>query len=265
MKKKAFIFGVIASLGLLCLAYPISSQVASRHSSFVGVEGGGIPTPYDYVQDGLVALYDGDWNVGVDSHDPDSDAWIDLTGNGRTLTVIWGDIGWDDKCFISCHGTIGNANIGLPVNDGKSDRTVEIVSSGARNGAQRCHLTIHSGNSSSVWGLGHYMWGDIRAVCGYSFSGSNVSIANFPNIQDILLSKSVRLRGNECVFIVNDDMKTSSSRMNYTSNGLFLGNTALESSYTDEVRIYSVRIYDRVLSDEEVSYNFAIDRARFGL
>ena len=44
--------------------------------------GGGVPTASDYVQDGLVAMWDGIENAGWGVHDPNATTWKDLTGNG---------------------------------------------------------------------------------------------------------------------------------------------------------------------------------------
>ena len=51
-----------------------------------------------YVQRGLVACYDGIENVGVNQHDSDSEIWKDLTGNGHDGEVnenlLWNSNGW---------------------------------------------------------------------------------------------------------------------------------------------------------------------------
>ncbi|MBO6031853.1 MAG: hypothetical protein J6Q22_10470 [Prevotella sp.] len=240
---------------------PIRANIGGMHSSFVPYGGG---EDVFYVTNGLIAMWDGEWNAGLGLHDSNAIVWIDLTGNGNNLSEINGTITWGNNFLLSNHGCIYATDVGFAVNDGKSDRTIEIVSYGARNGAQRVHLTIYNGDSGT-WGLGHYMWTDIQPKAGYSFSSSNLAIAGFPKVKDLCLSKCIRLLGNVCNMTINADTYAESTRMNYTSRRLFVGN-APNSTFDDEVRVYCVRIYDRVLTDEEVSWNFSIDKKRgFGL
>ena len=46
-----------------------------------------MPTARDYVQDGLIAMWDGIENAGWGVHDPNATTWKDLTGNGNDLIV----------------------------------------------------------------------------------------------------------------------------------------------------------------------------------
>ena len=259
MKRLAIVISFMAFC--LALAAPTRGIVGARGTEYIPHEE---EDDSFYVTDGLVAMYDGEWNAGLGLHDSNAIVWIDLTGNGNNLSEINGTITWGNNFLLSNHGCIYATDVGFAVNDGKSDRTIEVVSSGARNGAQRVHLTIYNGDSGT-WGLGHYMWTDIQPKAGYSFSASNLAIAGFPKVKDLCLSKCIRLLGNVCNMTINADTFAESTRMNYTSRRLFVGN-APNSAFDDEVRVYCVRIYDRVLTDEEVSWNFSIDKKRgFGL
>ena len=37
------------------------------------------PTARDYVQNGLIAMWDGEWNAGLGVHDPNATTWVDLS------------------------------------------------------------------------------------------------------------------------------------------------------------------------------------------
>ena len=41
-----------------------------------------------YVPDGLVAMWDGEWNAGGGVHDPNATVWKDLSGNGYDMNVV---------------------------------------------------------------------------------------------------------------------------------------------------------------------------------
>ena len=51
--------------------------------------------PNPYIRDGLIATWDGEWNVGFGEHDAESTTWVDLTGNGHdwalTSNYSWGE------------------------------------------------------------------------------------------------------------------------------------------------------------------------------
>ena len=68
------------------------------------------------------------------------------------------------------------------------------------------------------------------------------------------------------MLMVNCESSIEGARMNYSSTHLAIGNASVNPQSDEEVRVYCCRIYDRVLSDEEVAWNFAIDKKRgFGL
>lgn len=262
--NRLFIGVFLAFASFSASAVPTRGNFGGMHSSFVpSVE----EEDVFYVTNGLIAMYDGEWNAGLGLHDPNAVTWTDLTGNGHDLGQTVGDFAWGDNCFIAWVGAVYSSDVGFPVNNGTGERTVELVSSGARTGSWRIHLISMPSTNSGPWGIGHYDWSDGTYACaGYSFSSSNISIHGFPRIAGLVLSKCVRLSGNTCIFTVNCDSSVEGGRMNYSSTHLALGNASHNPTANDEVRIFCCRIYDRVLSDEEVAWNFKIDKMRgFGL
>lgn len=59
-------------------------MIAARNAFLMS---GGKPTARDYVQDGLIAMWDGLENAGWGAHDSTAATWVDLTGNEYDLTV----------------------------------------------------------------------------------------------------------------------------------------------------------------------------------
>ena len=52
-----------------------------------------------YVTSGLIAFWDGIWNVGYGKHDATAAAWRDLTGNGHDLSQSTGSVNWTDNAL----------------------------------------------------------------------------------------------------------------------------------------------------------------------
>ena len=248
-----------------CIGKPIKSNIGGRNAILVHESH---ESANSYIKEGLIAMWDGIENAGIGFHDNNASIWVDITGNGHNLTEKVGDCGWGENSFISLGGAIYSMDIGFAVNNGTYERTVELVSSGSRLGAWRTHLISMPTTSSTPWGTGHYEWTDgISVMAGYTFSSSiSKIVATEQRIQDIIICKTILLSNSSCTLIVNCDKTIESSRMNYSSHHLALGNTAPQlSTMTDEVRIYCCRIYDRVLTEDEIRFNYEIDKVRFGL
>ena len=52
-----------------------------------GIGGKKAPTAKSYVQDGLIAMWDGIENAGVGVHDASATTWKDLSGNNNDLVL----------------------------------------------------------------------------------------------------------------------------------------------------------------------------------
>ena len=65
-------------------------------------------TSQSYVQNGLVAQWDGIENIGVGQHDDAAKFWADLTGNGHNLTNFNSGLSWKADSLV-----MPTANYGL--------------------------------------------------------------------------------------------------------------------------------------------------------
>ena len=62
MDRREFISGTTALLGGIATASPVKSIIGASNTRLVKENEIIKPSPYDYVQNGLVALYDGEYN-----------------------------------------------------------------------------------------------------------------------------------------------------------------------------------------------------------
>ena len=84
MKRLAILFFVLASAA--CMGSPVRSAAGGKSILFSDITEPPSYTAADYIQDGLVAMWDAIENVGWNEHDDDSAVWIDLVGE-KTLTL----------------------------------------------------------------------------------------------------------------------------------------------------------------------------------
>ena len=215
-----------------------------------GAGGGGWVNPY--VTDGLVAMWDGEWNVGPGVHDPNATMWKNLAG--KNYDINCGNTGYfsgDAFIFTGAAGTIQNWEIG---NESIGNLSVcglsELNSFFAFTSSRYCgrmFAILPSSNRGFQFQTG-------RAAMFQDWYSDPWSVAaNY----DTILSDT----------FYNGELKphtagTSSwlSSSYGASIGYYGGNT-----YPYRGRIYNLRLYSRALTAEEIAANYAVDRARFNL
>ena len=80
-------------------------------------------TARDYVQDGLIAMWDGIENAGWGTHDPNATVWKDLAGNRDFSLTSHGLFG---TSYLACGG-LGAAAIGAPMMEYSDISAIEAV------------------------------------------------------------------------------------------------------------------------------------------
>lgn len=253
------IIGLVCGLAaLLCVeATPVKSNLGSR-----GVEdtesGNAIPenpTAADYVQDGLVHLWDGIENVDWNLHDDMAPRWIDLV-NGvpfpdpRTQAR---DCSWTDSGLICDGNLIGDmyrSNIGDYLT---TEATFKTVSSEL----QFLWINLWRRDCLGVYGSNVGVGLRQSKRLGYNSMDRVISLsAIFP---DAVSNTSERSYANGTELTTTgtgnfSEPATSPCRIGYGYNrGGFVG------------EIYCIRMYNRALTPEEIAYNYEIDKVRFGL
>ncbi len=220
-------------------------------------------TTDDYIQDGLIAMYDGKNNTGL-GHDDTSKVWVDLSGNGYDGTII-GDINWNDDS-LSFNGTT-NA-VALTRMDLK-DITMEIVlvDEGSTN-----NVTYVANYEKGGYGLSRYSKNGLTME---AYINSKVSFIYSKNafVTNKKYSLSGSYSGNklklyELGILQNQSDLSGSLGMPQNDTVMMIGANPGDKNPTEyylKGKVYSVRIYNRALSDEEVKQNYTVDKVRFGL
>ena len=225
------------------------------------------PTAKDYVQNGLVAMWDGIENAGWGTHDATAGTWKDLTANGFDLTTATGMsfVTWGENCanISENSGLIAQGNFTF------LDRkiTVEIVTD----------ITI-SGNNIGIVAINKQGTAYLRQTVGYRIAGNVIYVA----CGGVQSSLGVNGRLN-LVFASEEDgnggVKISSYRAGLLIGTKTITPTAAITGGTVELfktsasnwsgglngKVYACRLYSRALTAQEIAANYAIDKARFGL
>lgn len=239
-------------------------------------------TAADYIQDGLIALWDGIENAGWGIHDDSAPVWKDLTGKHKSVDVS-ARLRWDDDGLVvnkaintyinlTClKNKYGHSNGPLTIEqvgeftdnlDYSGFSIVQIRNSGD------AEYGVSAGESISVpctsrnvprYGMGMqscFPWpSGLFFEPRSSYDGMfNYSMTCDGTTFSIYKLGLPQVKHREC--------GPWSWYNQYNSLRFFW---AANGGTTGTAKAYCVRLYDRELSDTEILYNHLVDKIRFGL
>jgi hypothetical protein len=235
-------------------------MIAARQIAF-----GGSANKWEnpYITDGLVAMWDGEWNAGWRKHDPSTTVWKDLVG-------IYDAQAEDSPVFGDSFSDTSNGCWKLPDSIipivEVSDLCVEVVFKTSFGGAPNQGI-IGIGNERASW----------------IFFGNPPDYSNATLEAQLQKSATIRIwfyqgqfpLGVHTVSVIKDDSVCNAylDSSKRTSNIMSGSQKSTGMCYIGKMygfnkfngNIYSVRIYSRALTAEEIAYNYNIDKQRFGL
>ena len=224
--------------------------LALKACNWRAASGGGWKNPY--ITDGLVAMWDGEWNVGGGVHSDTLTSWNDIC-IGRTAEIR-GTPTVNDKFLglgINAHCFCSDVS-GLPTQDG----AIEIV--------YRLRTTTDGlilSSSELKFGIGPYR--KTTVIGANSYYRPVVSAKVVGQIQTI---SAMQYPSTICY--INGNTATIGGNDSYTAtNGLTFPGRYIVQKIRDNIDtdIFCIRIYSRVLTAAEIAANYAVDQARFGL
>ena len=224
------------------------------------------PTARDYVQNGLIAMWDGIENSGWGVHDASATTWKDLAGgveasasaSGATFSFAQNVC----QCDLSSVGNGSGVFVAYLLGDvGLSVRQIDAVYSSS--GSYSAPLCL-SGVSSRQFVCANV--DGLVGQTGYSqFGATNLSATQ-------LHSYSVVLSGGwpimSAAFADGQSLDISGYKsaitqyQQYSQGRIFLG---YRNSSSGVLNLANVRLYSRSLTAAEIAENNDIDKARFNL
>lgn len=199
------------------------------------------PTAAGYIRDGLIAQWDGEENVGLGlPHDPDATVWKDLAGDRDLPLTARGS--FSENALVCGAGSSYAAG---PTNAFSTIRTFEIV-------CDKCttsdwNMLFYGGSSSLLLSASGnlFLWGNSR-LCYFYYSPTTLSIVDGTYYADGLRA----------------DLSGSTDWWGERGTSLTVADSNINGR-PYHGRIYSIRVYDRVLTDAERRHNYLIDCRRF--
>ena len=232
-----------------------------------------VPTAKDYVQDGLIAMWDGIENAGWGVHDAAATEWVDLSGNENHMVPYSAFPPFDENSIFFSSGVVGARfwYIGTPSaemanisrNSGYS-LTMEIAYSFTATGGNAGLLNLSPSPSMRYSSMRFYASQLYFTVSGGNQIGPYASLEGCVSftVKDVggnQLSRQIFVNG-EAVY----DSTTSSSSSGGTGVSAYLGNNITDAGFLTG-HIYASRIYSRAHTAAEIAANYAVDKERFNL
>lgn len=242
---------------------PVKGNLGGMHSSFIPKPEGGISAK-SYIQDGLVAQYDGIENVAYGRHDSTTKYWYDLTKHEDPFHCIYVQrMYWGENYMFSTGHVLNTA---IPRDYSANGFTYEMVTVQAWTkpsfGSQPMRQNLFGFNWMT--GDNRYRAAVMGSSTGVMFNNKNWPLCfNERTFTAVLYPDgqgNMYIGGLNYVYPVTD----ASHPCNLTSSSMALwigpNNGAWENP-----GINAVRLYNRALSEEEVEWNHAVDVLRFGI
>ena len=217
-------------------------------------------TSASYIRSGLVAHWDGVENAGRGAHNSSATAWKDLIG-GREFTLY--NVSVEDNAMVfagaqTSYGELSAADTAATF-ETASDGTLEIVYASATGTGSQVALQS-SETAGHAFGIRNGT--QILAVAG---SANSTVVFNFTSGTATNIV-SVRYTSAKSV-----NVRVGGEQLQSTDNSCWTGPSAVTTIGTRSNKnsapfngcIYSIRVYNRKLTDAEIDANHAVDRKRF--
>lgn len=227
------------------------------------------PTAKDYVQDGAVFLYDGIENAGFGVHSSTIDRWVDLIGGAGDATIYNG-VNWGDdslRCLTHCFARSDSLAFSNTVLTGTY--TVELLVRPEATGVSNGGLLSAGNNGGRIfwaWERNQNYTELIDAIQtaqdGWNRPATGRTTAH-------LLQFSVSPTGAD--FYIDGQIaqsKATTSTTSYTAAGFDIGRLRLTTGTTGYIGNDSIcrcMLHSVNLTADELTHNYAIDKARFHL
>lgn len=220
-----------------------------------------------YVTDGLIAMWDGEWNAGPGVHDPNATTWKDLVGGVEAYASTSSAKFLFAQNVCRCDLSSINSSFGVLVayllgDVGLSVRQIDVVYSSSSSSS--CAPLCLSGISSRQFLCANV--GGLIGQVGYSqFGATNVSVTQLHAYSVVLTGgwpiMSAAFADGQSLDI--SGYKTAITQYQpYSQGRIFLGYKNNQNNVLD---LANVRLYSRALTAAEIATNNAIDKARFNL
>ena len=276
--RRDIIRGGLGLAGIIAAGKAPAAVVKSMLSTRKEIAAGSGDEPLSaksYIQDGLVAMWDGIENAGWGVHDANATVWKDLSGNGYDANIVsdFTNGHWENDCWNNFTTTNTSSRRGFIV-------PIEVMTLiAASYNAHTFQFVLQRINISY---LQNSFWGSPAENQKFEFTGSGLRLGYW--------GKQTKDNTATNAILKTTDRHVYSILATPFSLNVYL-DTTVANSFTPVVaenfpspaptalirqgsasrampfqgRIINIRLYSRALTADEIAANYAVDKARFNL
>lgn len=212
-------------------------------------------THIPYVSDGLVAMWDAEWNVGLGRHYPACSIWTDIVG-GLRLNIQYGTFTKD-----GLFGTSSQPLNVVPLDDFTNLKTILTNTSCTVEAVcTPLSLLANGYNFYNIYML-YSIYNSSHIFDWIRCHSAVMSLVNYGTIGEPISFSTTSYADSDIypgsIMYINGDFKFKNRFTPQNPSSRFLINI--------KGGMHCIRIYDRTLNAEEIAYNYEIDKERFNL
>ena len=220
------------------------------------------PTARDYVQDGLIAMWD-----GID-HGDNPLIWRDLSGNGfdatQRVATGWS---WTDKSYVGVESSNGfrvPQTFSSALREAVEHHTVELV---FKPNSWRRQTIFGQYNGNVGAGLNYEFYSRPQSFRAYYYALPDYSVGAWSSTEMQRRTVAVVCDGSQLSIYV-DGVKTGQSNQPTAKTihgglSMIIGGENSRANMSIEGALFCVRAYSRALTEEELKRHTKIDNERF--
>ena len=229
--------------------------------------GGGWTNPY--ITDGLVAMWDGEWNAGGGVHNTDG-GMVDISGNGHDLLFKdWTkhELGANYVVFLDVVNSYATVVSPKELQDSVEHESITVEGvTWNDTGKTGNLLTFKKAYPTEEFVFMPRSWNEQRT--GFLHHVGNANVAYLPNdTPSTIYSHSLVYDKGIAYATINLRYKTVAEGITpfVVSGGYDVGvGSRVDTDASRFVgKLYNLRVYNRALTASEVAANYAVDKARF--
>ena len=218
------------------------------------------PTATDYVQDGLIAHYDGIENVEYGTHDSTATVWSDLMGGNDLSLKSLGSFEAD------CLYGQSSSSVGVVANGGQLSNlgygTVEVVLQQTGYNAYDSLYFFYGGPYLTIGRRNAWIVNGLATINRRNYAATS-SVA-----PDFRVRKSVTVLHRTSDTSDFGEIYVNGSPVAVTKQSASVVDAPATASIATKryaTRFYCIRVYNRGLTTTEIAWTYSIDKIRFNL
>ena len=263
MNRRAVLAGFAALASASAIALPLGLRLTQQA---VLAANSSAPTPDGYITDGLIAMWDGEWNAGRGVHDSAATVWKDLVGT-RDLTMLdmtTSSRCWEKNCAYTDVGNLTRYSSWAAIAEA---RAIECVYMPTKYGASYAGVLVMNNVINATTEAQGYVVNILTRFHDKGVDGIQVANDKFAYFDTKSVFNTIYTYTAQYSTVYRNAVGFEVQTM--TEDG-WSGNTVSiacrdnDTRYNSPGRFYCVRIYDRELTAAEVAHNYEVDRRRFG-